>query len=116
MKVMTQYRNIKASQHVDTVIEEIIDALDKSIRVESAEVKVERVGNDHPPVRVSVFVETPGPDIEVQARDYTVPAALLKVRRALQKRVDTRLNAPRARSGRSPRPARPARRLKPSHH
>lgn len=116
MKVMTHYRNIKPSEDLDSVIEEMISSLEESIRVESAVVTVERAGTDHPPVRVSLHIETPGPDIQVHARDYTPPAALLKVRRALQKRMDVKLDDARSKNGRAPRPARPVRRSKPSRH
>jgi len=111
MNVITQYRNLKQSQRLDSEIEVMIEELEKFITVESAVVTVERTPSEHPPVRVKIFIETPGPDIEVQALDYTPPAALIKVQKALQKRIDFKIRNARCKGTKAPRPARAVRRV-----
>ena len=111
MKVITQYRNLKQSPRLDSEIEGMIGELGTLITVESALVTVERTTTEHPPVRVQIFIETPGPDIEVQALDYTPPAALMKVQKALQKRIDFKVGNARSKAARAPRPARPNHRV-----
>jgi len=109
VKVMTHYRNIRPARSLDSLIEETIGELGGKMTVESAEVTVERSMSDHPPVRTSILIVTPGPDIEVEARDYTSAAAYNKAWRALQRRAEAKA-AHRGDSKRraNPRPARAA--------
>lgn len=92
IKVMTHYRSIKPERNLEFVIEETINELGERMTVESAKIIVERSTSDHPPIRANIFIETPGPDIEVEARDYTGAAAYNKAWRVLQKRAETKAN------------------------
>lgn len=106
MKVMTRYLNLDPGPQLDEVIEQAIRELATRLEVEAAEITVERLRFETPPVRLRILIVTPGPDIEVEARDYTTPAAFIKARRELLRRAGIKRHrtVPAARP--APRPAR----------
>jgi hypothetical protein len=106
MKVMTRYRNIDPDQQLDAVIEAAIRELEKRIKVEAAEITVERSRFETPPVRTSILIVTPGPDLQVEARDYTTPAAFIKAHRELLRRAGLKQQRTLPTAGPAPRPAR----------
>jgi len=87
MKIMTHYRNIDPDQQLDAVIEAAIRELEECIEVEAAEITVERSRFATPPVRTRILIVTPGPDLQVEARDYTTPAAFIRAHRELLRRA-----------------------------
>lgn len=116
MKVITRYRNIDPDQQLDAVIEAAIRELEEFIKVEAAEITVERSRFETPPVRTRILILTPGPDLEVEARDYTTPAAFIKAHRELLRRAGLKQQRALPAARPAPRPARALRRtIRPRH-
>ncbi len=106
MKVMTRYLNLDPDHKQHGIVEQTIRELATRIPVEAAEITVERLRFETPPVRARFLIVTPGPDIEVEARDYTLPAAFLKARRELLRRAGHKQERSRPDNRPAPRPAR----------
>jgi ribosome-associated translation inhibitor RaiA len=72
------------------MVEEHILALGTLLIIEEAKVRLECSFQESPPFRVVVKLVTPGPDLEVEERDHTMPAALLKAMACLEKVIAER--------------------------
>jgi hypothetical protein len=107
MRVLTRYRNVEPARHFETLVEQALAELAASVTIETADVLLERLPGETPPLRVSFRIATPGPDLKAEARDYTAPAALAKVCLALRRGAGHK--TARARAPKAPRPARPTR-------
>ena len=107
LKLLKNYRNIKPTSALDESIEDSIRQLGGIITVESAAVIVEKSMTDYPPVSVRIKIETPGPDIKVEAKDYTGAAAFSKAWRELQKRAEWKKSRAGSRKRRAPRAVKP---------
>ena len=103
MKLITHYLGLEPSQQIDSEIESAIRELNGSIRVEKAEVVVERSGYRNPPVATRVLIVTPGPDIRSEGRDYTPLAAFKKAWSQVERRSRWKSDQKRRRNKRAPR-------------
>lgn len=109
MRVLTRYRNVEPVRRFETLVEQALAELAASVTIETADVLLERLPGETPPVRVSLQIATPGPDLKAEARDYTALAAWTKAFRALQRSVGLKAGRIRARGSQAPRPGRPTR-------
>lgn len=109
MRVLTRYRNVEPARRFETLVEQALAELAASVTIETADVLLERLPGETPPLRVSFRIATPGPDLKAEARDYTTLAAWTKAFRILQRSVGLKAGRIRARGSQAPRPARPTR-------
>jgi hypothetical protein len=109
MRVLTRYRNVDPARSFEALVERGLGELAGVVTIESADILLERLSGETPPVRVSLRIATPGPDLKAEARDYTALAAWNKAFRALQRSVGLKAGSIRARGSQAPRPARPSR-------
>ena len=109
LKLFTRYRNIKPGDHLDSRIERSMNQLADQLTLESVQVTVEKMMTENPPIFVHIDIETPGPDIAVNARDYTSTAAFSKAYRELQKIAERKQNRSENRRQPSTRSSKPPR-------
>ena len=69
-----------------------LERLDCLIPISTAQVVLEHQRNATPAFCVSVDLAVPGPDIHAAARDHTLEAAVLKVARRLEEKIEERKN------------------------
>jgi ribosome-associated translation inhibitor RaiA len=60
--------------------------------IASARITFERHRESQPPFKVKALLEVPGPDFHAEASDHTLPAALHKVIRNLERQIQSRRN------------------------
>jgi len=60
--------------------------------IATARVTLERQPKAKPAFRVMTLLEVPGPDFHAEASDHTLPAALLKVLKSLERQIRSRKN------------------------
>ncbi len=79
MKLILQHANVRVTDHLDSWIEECLRDLLPLIRIEEARIRVEYCRESSPPFRASAHLMIPGPDLRVEATDYTARTAFAKV-------------------------------------
>jgi hypothetical protein len=109
MRVLTRYRNVDPARSFEALVERGLGELAGVVTIESADILLERLSGETPPVRVSLRIATPGPDLKAEARDYTALAAWTKVFRTVQRSAGIKAARIRTRGAQAPRPARPSR-------
>jgi ribosome-associated translation inhibitor RaiA len=72
------------------LVESQINKLQGLAGIASARVTLERQQEFAPAFRVEAQLEVPGPDFHAEARDHTLPAALLKVVKDLERQIRSR--------------------------
>jgi ribosome-associated translation inhibitor RaiA len=103
--VKIRVRNIKAlaAQRAIALVRETVLKLAQVRKIETAHVSLEQRPDIAPGYRAIVHLETPGPDIRAEGKDYTPLAAahrmLKELRRHVQMRNARRNLIPRDRSG-----------------
>lgn len=75
---------------LDNWIRSEITALHPRLQIDDARVRVAYFPESSPGYHVHVHLVTPGPDLLVESRDYTVRAAFSKVMRALREKIGQR--------------------------
>jgi ribosome-associated translation inhibitor RaiA len=75
-----------------------LSPLARRLRVHATAVVLERGCEATPGYRVHVLLAVPGPDLEAEARDYTLEAAWRKVTAALRREIERRDTRQQARA------------------
>ncbi len=74
------------------LVETNLKRLQNLVTIATARVTLESQRGVKPAFRVLAELEVPGPDFHAEASDYTLPAALVKVVRSLEKQIRSRKN------------------------
>jgi len=69
------------------LVETKLRKLESLAAIASAQVTLEWRHELKPAFRVRTLLEVPGPDVHAEAHDYTLPAALLKVVKDLERQI-----------------------------
>jgi ribosomal subunit interface protein len=92
MKILLRYCGLNAHASWRGLVEAQLKKLEKLAAIACAQVTLERRHEDRPGFRVQTLLEVPGPDVHAEARDHTLPAALLKVVKDLERQILGRRN------------------------
>lgn len=90
MKLRLTHRHHRPSESFTALVNERLESLREALHIDEARVLIERRTEASPPFRVSAHLVTPGPDIEEEAVDHTLRAALEKLIGQLNARIDHR--------------------------
>ena len=90
MKITLRYRGLNARAIWQTLVEAQLKRLQNLANIASARVILESQQEVKPAFRVFAHLEVPGPDFHAEARDHTLPAALLKVVKNLERQIRSR--------------------------
>lgn len=91
MKIVIQHAGVPSTQALDGTIERHLFALAGRMRVDEANVLVERRWSGGAVYRVAAHIATPGPDVKAEGSDQTLNAAILKFVRHLNEQVHRRI-------------------------
>ena len=78
MKLRIQHLHHQPSASFEALIRANIEALGEEQQIDEARVLVEQRPEARPAFRIAVHLVTPGPDVEAEATDHTLLAALHK--------------------------------------
>ncbi len=101
MKILMNCFGVNAPNSWRALVEAQLRKLESLVSIASAQVTLERQKESTPAFRVVTWLEVPGPDVHAEARDHTLPAALLKVARNLERQIRSRKNRQAERPKRS---------------
>ena len=87
MKILLRYCGLNARTAWRELVEAQIRRLEGLAAIASARVTLEWQRETKPAFRVLTLLEVPGPDVHAEAHDYTLPAALLKVVKDLERQI-----------------------------
>lgn len=90
MKMTIQHLYIRSTAGLDSWMETQLLALQRSMRIDEALVRVECRREASPAYRAHVHLVTPGPDVRAEAADHTLRAAFTKVMRQLRQKIGGR--------------------------
>src|SRR5664279_5452221 len=90
MKILLRYCGLNARTAWRELVETQLRKLESLAAIASARVTLERQHEAKPAFRVLTWLEVPGPDVHAEAHDYTLPAALLKVVKDLERQIRVR--------------------------
>jgi ribosome-associated translation inhibitor RaiA len=90
MKLILKHLHHSPSASFTALIEQHLDAIAKSLRIDEARIIIERRLEASPPFRISAHLVTPGPDVFAEATDHTLRAALLKAVGQIEARIEHR--------------------------
>jgi len=87
MKILLRFRGLNARTAWRELVETKLRKLESLAAIASAQVTLEWRHEVKPAFRVLTLLEVPGPDVHAEAHDYTLPAALLKVVKDLERQI-----------------------------
>ena len=87
MKILLRYCGLNARTAWRELVEAQLRRLESLAAIASAQVTLEWRHEVKPAFRVLTLLEVPGPDVHAEAHDYTLPAALLKVVKDLERQI-----------------------------
>jgi len=87
MKSLLRYCGLNARTAWRELVETKFRKLESLAAIASAQVTLEWRHEVKPAFRVLTLLEVPGPDVHAEAHDYTLPAALLKVVKDLERQI-----------------------------
>lgn len=90
MKLRIQHHNHQPSPSFTALISSQLESLQPALQIDEAHFRIERHLESSPPFRVTAHLVTPGPDIQAEAVDHTLHAALHKLVAELSARIDHR--------------------------
>lgn len=90
MKLIIHHRWLKTDQRLVDRLRKHLSSLTRMLRVESAEVILEKSPTSSPPFSAKVHLAVPGPDLFAEGRDHTLEASLRKVLGALTRQAKER--------------------------
>ena len=105
IKLLLSFRGLNPRDVWHRLVDSQVQRLRNLAAIASARVTVERHRELHPPFKVKALLEVPGPDFHAEASDHTLPAALHKVIRNLERQIQSRKSRlsqrrkPQSRSG-----------------
>jgi ribosome-associated translation inhibitor RaiA len=87
MKILLRYCGLNARIVWRELVEAQLRKLESLAAIASAQVTLEWRHEVKPAFRVLTLLEVPGPDVHAEAHDYTLPAALMKVVKDLERQI-----------------------------
>jgi ribosome-associated translation inhibitor RaiA len=90
MKILLRYCGLNARASWRGLVEAQLRKLESLAAIATAQVTLEWRHEVKPAFRVLTLLEVPGPDVHAEARDHTLPAALLKVVKDLERQIRSR--------------------------
>ena len=90
MNIILRYCGLNARALWQALVEAQLRKLQNLAAIASARVTLEWRHEVKPAFRVAAWLEVPGPDFHAEASDHTLPAALLKVVKDLERQVRCR--------------------------
>ncbi len=90
MNILVRYSGLTKRAVWQKLVEANIRKLQSLAAIATARVTLEWQHGVRPAFRVLTWLEVPGPDFHAEASDHTLPAALLKVVRNLEKQIRSR--------------------------
>lgn len=85
-----QQHHLRSPDELDSFFKNRILALQPSLLIDDANVRLECRHEESPPFRVRIHWVAPGPDLAAKSRDHTIHAALNKVMAALEAKLGSR--------------------------
>jgi ribosomal subunit interface protein len=92
MKILLRYCGLNARAAWRGLVEAQLKRLEHLAAIASAQVTLEWRRECKPAFRVLTWLEIPGPDVHAEAQDHTLPAAVLKVIKDLERQIRSRRN------------------------
>src|SRR4051794_20543869 len=92
MNIIVRYCGLTKQAVWQELVEKNFKRLQNLAAIATARVTLECQRDVTPAFRVLTELEVPGPDFHAQASDHTVPAALMKVVKSLEKQIRSRRN------------------------
>ena len=90
MNISVNYFGVTKRDVWQQLVETRLAKLQRLATVAKARVRLELQHNVNRAFRVLMELEVPGPDFHAEASDYTLPAALEKVAKSLEKQIRAR--------------------------
>jgi len=90
MKILLSFRGLNARAVWHRLVEAQLKRLQHLAAIASARVTLEWNREIKPSFTVKALLEVPGPDFHAEASDHTLPAALHKVIRNLERQIQSR--------------------------
>jgi hypothetical protein len=110
MKVNIQHRHYGNRELTDRLVRSSLALIGQRRTITEAFVRIEERPELSPPVTVLAHLETPGPDIVVQASDHSLAAAISKADEKIRTCIAEKERKISSRSRRSPLRSRPGQR------
>jgi ribosome-associated translation inhibitor RaiA len=92
MNIIVRYSGLNKRASWQELIESKLRKLQNLAAIATARVTLERQNGVKPTFSVLTRLEVPGPDFHAEASDHTLPAALLKVIKNLERQIRSRKN------------------------
>ena len=92
MNIIVKYCGLTKRAVWEELVETNLKKLQNLAAIGTARVTLEWQRGIKPAFRVLTALEVPGPDFHAEASDHTLPAALVKVARNLEKQIRSRKN------------------------
>jgi ribosome-associated translation inhibitor RaiA len=92
MNIIVKYCGLTKRVTWQELVETSLGKLQNLATIATARVTLEWQHGVKPAFRVLTELEVPGPDIHAEANDHTIPAALVKVVRDLERQIRSRKN------------------------
>jgi hypothetical protein len=90
MKLTIQHFGVPSTDALDSQVEERLLALAPRLRIDEAIVTLAHRREYSPPFRARIFIETPGPDLFVEAAGHTVDGTFTQAMTELGRKLATR--------------------------
>ena len=94
MKLITQHRNLRSTDELDSLLEERILDFEPRLQIDEARVRLECKWEESPACRVAIHIVTPGSDLRAEGRDHTIRAAIGKAVSDLEEKLGHRARKP----------------------
>lgn len=108
MKLTLEHRDIRPTEMVNGWVKKQITSLEKRLRIDEARILLVHRAEASPAYAAQVHLVVPGPDLQAEAEDHTLRAALAKAMARLRDKLVLRSAKRRQRrAGGLCRPARP---------
>jgi len=92
MNIIVRYCGVTQRAIWERLVETKLRKLQRLAAIATAKVTLEWQQGVKPAFRVLTELEVPGPDFHAEANDYTLPAALAKVVKSLERQIRLRKN------------------------
>jgi ribosome-associated translation inhibitor RaiA len=93
MNIIVRYYGLARRAAWQGLVETKLKKLQELAAIATATVTLEWRHGIKPAFRVLTHLEVPGPDFHAEASDYTLPAALVKAVKSLEKQIRSRKNS-----------------------
>ena len=87
MKFILNHRWLRPDENLSAQVKQKVSKLTRLVRIESAEVTLERNAASSPPYSAKVHLAIPGPDLYAEEKDHTPEATIHKVLAKLARQI-----------------------------